>query len=112
MLPHHRTRQTTTQPPRPPQNLHNDAYEGDKEPQGALEGAERRPEAQGHDRRQPIQLRQDGGLVDEAVNLLHGQSEAGREYASGGQGGLSDVLQHVMGWRSRRMGVSTSLKSA
>ena len=43
MLPRHRTRQAAPQPPRPPQGLHRHAHEGDEEPQGAHEGAGRRP---------------------------------------------------------------------
>ena len=95
MLPQHRTRQATPEPPRPPQSLHSNAHEGDPEPQGALEDTERRPadqEALPHRGRReglpkigPKPLHQAGGSrTSEEDNRREGHHAPQEERSRGG----------------------------
>jgi len=121
MLPHHRTRQATPQPPRTSQSLHCDAHEGDPEPQGALEGAARRPADQealpDRGRReglpplrpQPIHQEGRGGEAEEDHRREGGhapQEERGRGGGRGSRRVLHQGVEHTpsIGQQERVLG--------
>ena len=110
MLPHHRTRQTTPQPPRPPQSLHSYENEGDPEPQRTLQNPQRRSQAQEalphRGRREglpqigPQPLHQAGGRREaEEDNRREGRHAPQEERCSGGRCGprrqLHQGLEHT-----------------